>query len=318
MTRVLVTGGSGFIGTNLINKLLENNYDVCNIDIKKPKVLSHELVWKNVDICDFDNLKYEIDSFLPEIIFHLAARTDLNGENLLDYDSNITGVKNLIRSVENLKCLKRIIFTSSMYVCMPGYTPKDSLDFLPHTLYGESKVLTEKIVLSSTIKCTWSIIRPTSIWGPWFGEPYINFFKMVRSGLYFNINNVKCMKTYGYIGNMIYQMLYLMNVDDNCIHKKVFYLGDYEPYDISEWAIEIAKQYNKQIINCHYTVFFFLSKLGDFLKFFGIRFPMTSFRLRNMTTNNIIDITEIQKLIEILPFSRLQGISETIKWMKNL
>ena len=62
--------------------------------------------------------------------------------------------------------LKKIIIASSMLVCELGYSPKNFNDYKPNTLYGESKVLTEKIV--KKFKNSWTIVRPTSIWGPWF------------------------------------------------------------------------------------------------------------------------------------------------------
>ena len=48
--KILVTGGSGFIGTNLIEELSINNYDILNLDIQKPKIHEHTLNWKYCDI----------------------------------------------------------------------------------------------------------------------------------------------------------------------------------------------------------------------------------------------------------------------------
>ena len=50
--RILVTGASGFIGTNLLEDLIGKSYDVCNIDFNKPKIPDRNNIWKNVDITE--------------------------------------------------------------------------------------------------------------------------------------------------------------------------------------------------------------------------------------------------------------------------
>ena len=180
MIKLLITGGSGFIGTNLINHLLKlKEYILLSIDVNQPKIEEHKHLWKLVDICDVTLLKKTIKEFQPDYVIHLAARTDLLGKELLSYNANIGGVINLLDALEEVPNLKRAIFASSMYVCEPGYMPKDSEDYAPHTLYGESKVKTEKIIKSRNPQYIWSIFRPTSIWGPWVGEPYDKFFRIV-------------------------------------------------------------------------------------------------------------------------------------------
>jgi hypothetical protein len=56
---------------------------------------------------------------------------------------------------------------------------------------------------------------------------------------------------------------------------------------------------------------------GDFLKFTGIDFPMTSFRLKNMTTNNVLNLSNTQEIAPDLPISRIEGIRRTLKWLKD-
>ena len=59
--KILITGGSGFIGTNLINQLIkDNNVSVLNIDLVKPSSQKHYSFWKKCDIMNFDNLKDDV------------------------------------------------------------------------------------------------------------------------------------------------------------------------------------------------------------------------------------------------------------------
>jgi len=211
MKRILITGGSGFIGTNLIEHFLsKEGYDMLNIDIAPPKIDTHIPIWRNVDIRNKALLVEVFKDFQPNMIIHLAARTDLRGHTIEDYDTNTTGVQNLIEILKVQQNIDRVLFASSMYVCKPGYKPKNFDDYAPHTIYGESKVQTEIIIKESNLNIPWTIFRPTSIWGPWFGEPYIDFFKIVLSGNYFHMGSKACKKTYGYIGNTVCQIESIM------------------------------------------------------------------------------------------------------------
>lgn len=316
MKKILITGGSGFIGTNLIEFLRKDGAnELLNIDIVPPKIKKHADVWKNIDLRNKSVLSKVIIDFSPDYIVHLGAKTDLNGKSLKDYDANMKGVSNLLDALEEVHNLKRAIFASSMYVCEPGYMPKDFEDYAPHTLYGKSKVETEKRIKNRNPKYTWSIIRPTSIWGPWFGEPYDKFFHIVLKHMYFHMGSRACKKTYGYVDNAIYQIMSILNADEKDVNKKVFYLGDYEPYDITEWANEIAKLAGIKIPYVPYLCFKIMAWFGDFLKRFGVSFPMTSFRLHNMTTDNIHNLEPIKAVAPNLPVSRIDGTKATLDWI---
>jgi nucleoside-diphosphate-sugar epimerase len=315
--KILITGGSGFIGTNLLGKFVKDGYDVVNIDFQKPRNMDFEKYWRNIDITNFNNLKLEVNSFNPDYIVHLAARTDLNGSSLNDYSANTLGVENLMKLAKNLQSLKKILITSSMLVCELGYQPKDEFDFNPSTIYGESKVMTEKNVRENPPSCDWSIIRPTSIWGPWFRAPYKSFFDMIIDKKYFHIGNVGCTKTYGYIENAIYQIEKILFTNTIQNKNKVFYLGDYEETNIELWADKIGLELGFSIKKVPYFLVKFLAFFGDILKIININFPMTSFRLKNMTTNNIIDLSNTKEIAPNLPSSRENSIKQTLSWLKT-
>ena len=319
MEKILISGGSGFIGTNLIEKLLkEGKFELMSIDIAVPKICTHKNIWKQVDLCQTDEVMEVITSFMPDYAIHLAARTDLNGKTLQDYNANMQGVSNLLDALEQVPNLKQAVFASSMYVCEPGYMPKNFEDYAPHTLYGESKVETERRIKERNPSYTWSIIRPTSIWGPWFGEPYNRFFHIVLSHMYFHMGKRACRKTYGYVDNAIYQIMSILDADAEKVNRKVFYIGDYEPYDITEWANEIAKEAGIWIPRIPYGCFKCAGWFGDLLKKIGIAFPMTSFRLHNMTTDNVHNLEPIKAIAPNLPVSRKEGTKRTLDWIDNV
>src|SRR5271154_2141560 len=76
--RVLVTGASGFIGTNLVEACLRNEIRVLNLDPLPPRNDAHHAVWEQVDPLDDIAVSSAVAAFAPTLVFHLGARTDLH------------------------------------------------------------------------------------------------------------------------------------------------------------------------------------------------------------------------------------------------
>ena len=89
--KILITGGSGFIGTNMVEHFVNKGDEVLNIDWNAPQNSDHQKYWENVDILDYAKLETAITKFAPDYVVHLAARTDLYGKTLDDYKSNTVG-----------------------------------------------------------------------------------------------------------------------------------------------------------------------------------------------------------------------------------
>ena len=317
--RVLITGGSGFIGTNLVESLIEQKFTILNLDIRKPKNYYQIDYWKNIDINNFYNLQKAIEEFNPNYIYHLAARTDLNGKSLKEYETNTKGTENIIKAIKSLLHLKLVVFTSSRLVCKIGYKPNNTNDYCATTLYGKSKVISEQIIKQncSAVKYGWTILRPTSIWGPWFGIPYRTFFDVIRKNNYFHPGYKDILKSFGYIKNSVFQLNKLRDVDINLINQKVFYLCDYKPINILEMAICIQKNFKSNKIKyINFSLMKTLAFIGDVLKMFGWKnVPLTTFRLNNLITEMIHEEYTLNKVISDLPFSMENGIKETVKWI---
>lgn len=316
MDKILITGASGFIGTNALAHFAPK-YQVINLDINAPKDSSWGDLWHKVDITDADALRREVLDFDPDYILHLAARTDIEGKTVEDYDANISGVKNILDAAAQLTHLKKIVITSSMLVCKSGYVPKDQFDYCPTINYGHSKVLTEKITWENEPMCDWALIRPTSIWGPWFGVPYRNFFDMVNKRMYFHVGHKSCTKTYGFVDNAVYQIEQILFNDTTDRNNKVFYIGDTPSINIEEWANQIASELGFKVPRVPYWLLKIAGWIGDPLWKAGIHFPMSSFRLKNMTTDNIINLDNTYKIAPCPPVGRIEGIKKTLKWMEN-
>ncbi|MBC8276124.1 MAG: NAD(P)-dependent oxidoreductase [Chloroflexi bacterium] len=316
--KVLVTGGSGFIGTNLIEYYLSKEVEVINLDIAPPKNLEHKSYWKKVDILDSEGLHAEIVNFSPSHIVNLAAHTGTTdrGKTLEQYAANFQGVRNLIEVARELPSLERIIFTSSMLVCRSGYQPRSETDYCPDTLYGQSKMLGETIIRQGgELPFSWAIVRPIGIWGPWFGVPYKDLFKAIQRGLYVHSTGANVYQSLGFVGNTVHQLDKLIQAPSHKIHGKTFYLADYPPINIRAWTDLIQKAFRaRRIHEIPIWTLKVVAAVGDTMKLVGWdNPPLSSSRLKNMLTSFVFDLAPI--ITENLPYTLEEAVQITVNWM---
>src|SRR5690349_19039326 len=140
--RILVTGGSGFIGTNLIAELLLQGHEVQNVDVIAPQERRQTDHWMAADIRDSARLCTILRSYRPTDVVHLAARTDLlERKDVSGYAVNHEGTRSLTAAMKSVPSIERVIFASTMLVTHPGHVPERDDEYSPHTMYGLSKVM---------------------------------------------------------------------------------------------------------------------------------------------------------------------------------
>lgn len=318
---VLVTGSSGFIGTALCRLLLARGWNVVGVDMVRPRRRTDVTSFYQLDLHDSTSVKTAIQNVEPESIVHLAARTDLREErDLGGYSANTTCVRSLCEIIKATPSVSRTIFASSQLVCKVGYSPRDEYDYCPNTIYGLSKVEGERIVRSSLQDYrNWVITRPTTVWGPGMSEHYQSFLELISSGKYFHCSRSPLKKSYAYIDNIAYQYYRLIEVPAEMIHGKLFYLSDYIPLSLRDYANGLAEQFNAPRIR---TLPLWAAKLlargGDMLNTAGLSFPFNSFRLRNILTEYVFDTSRIKSVCGDLPVSQDEGIRRTARWYMDL
>jgi nucleoside-diphosphate-sugar epimerase len=318
MSRIVVTGGSGFIGTNLLEALVRAGHEVTNLDVKappKPELAPH---WQAVDILDADRLTQAMRQARPDAVVHLAARTDLNGATVADYRTNTDGVQNVIDAAAAASA-GRVLFASSRLVCRIGYQPKSPVDFQPTTPYGESKVIGEQLVRAIRGRpFEWTIVRPTSIWGPWFHVPYRNFFDAIRQGRYVHPKGFRVRKSFGYVGNSVHQLEKLLSAPAKAVQDGMFYLADYEPIEVLDWGGKVRQAFGAPPIReVPMPAMRAVAGMGDVVSKLGWRsVPLTSFRLDNLVTEMLHDTSNLRAVCGDLPFDLDGGVNRTVEWMQ--
>ena len=323
--KLLITGASGFLGTNVIEALRSGaygNHEWLNLDIQPPKLPGHLPYWRQVDVRDEAALNRYALGFAPDVLVHLAARTDLSETaQLRGYDTNIAGVENVLAVAAKIPDLRAVVHASSRLVVDVDYQPRSDYDYSPSTLYGVSKVLGEVLVRTQH-ECVvpWVIVRPTSIWGPWFGVPYRDFFLNVTRGRYLHPRGRRPVKQFGYVGNAVHQLLRLSLAEDLTeINQQMFWLADYEPLDVLDWANEIRSQLRLPATREVGTrVLGAAARAGDLMqRTTGRAAPLTTFRLNNLTADMAYDTTGTEKMVGNVPHSVPEGVRLTLEWMQE-
>ena len=148
--RSIVTGGSGFIGSHVVDKLIDNGHEVIVMD-HRVKPHRSDVEFKDVDIIDFSSV---LDATKDcDYIFHLAAMSNVNHvyeKPVYSVELNVMGTVNILEAARQNSC-KRVIFASTVWVysgCNGTYVNESSPFFMPGAghIYSSSKIACEFLI----------------------------------------------------------------------------------------------------------------------------------------------------------------------------
>lgn len=168
--RVLVTGGTGFVGSHLVDRLLEEGYDVTCL-VRDPARLRW-LEGRRVRLVPGDCSRPEtLPAAVKDVSFVVHAAGLTKARRALEYyEANHIGTKNLLDALRlNNPAIRRFVLVSSLSAAGPsrdGTPVKDTDIPMPVSDYGKSKLLAEREALACKDLFPVVILRPSAVYGP--------------------------------------------------------------------------------------------------------------------------------------------------------
>lgn len=175
MERVIVTGGAGFIGSHIVDRLILNGFEVAVLDNMLSGFKSNinqKATFYEIDLYS-DDLDVVIEEFKPSLVYHLAAQSSVSvSESNPNKDANINilGSLNLYKACNN-STVKRIILSSTggaIYGNQKILPCSEQNELNPISPYGVSKLASEKYleVFSELYGYEYTILRYGNVYGP--------------------------------------------------------------------------------------------------------------------------------------------------------
>ncbi len=249
--RVLVTGGSGFVGANLVSTLLDQGCQVRSFDRAPSPLPAHPgLEVMRGDICDRDVADDAVDGI--DTVFHTAALIELMGGASVteeyrqrSFAVNVEGTKNLVHAAQAAG-VSRFVYTASNSVVMGGKPIAGGDETLPYTdrfadLYTETKVIAERFVLSQNgidglLTCS---IRPSGIWGRGDQTMFRKVFQSVLAGhVKVLIGRKSARLDNSYVHNLIHGFILAAQnlAPGGTAPGQAYFINDAEPINMFEFA----------------------------------------------------------------------------------
>jgi 3beta-hydroxy-delta5-steroid dehydrogenase/steroid delta-isomerase len=254
--RVLVTGGSGFVGANLVRTLLDRGHHVRSFDRAPSPLPQHpQLEVLQGDITDAGVCAAAVDGI--DTIIHTAAIIELMGGASVteeyrnrSFSVNVGGTENLVRAGQKAG-VKRFVYTASNSVVMGGQNIANGDETMPYTqrfndLYTETKVAAEKYVLSQNgvdgmLTCS---IRPSGIWGTGDQTMFRKLFESVIKGHTKVLVGPKSVKLdNSYVHNLIHGFILAGEhlVPGGTAPGQAYFINDGEPINMFEFARPVVE-----------------------------------------------------------------------------
>jgi nucleoside-diphosphate-sugar epimerase len=319
--KILITGSAGFIGSALFERLRAAGHDVYGLDWRLPRWREPHPSEHLLDLCDLEGVKKLLATVRPTHVVHLAARIDISADSVVKYNANMDGVVHLAHAMQRAGSVQRALWTSSQLVSRIGRIPQGDTDYDPDSSYGESKVATERIVRGlDGAAPEWSILRPTTVWGPGMSDHYIGLLRYLERRIYFHAGAERVKKTFSFIHNATYQIQRLLEVPVDQMHGKTFYIADYEPIDLRGWCDALSVELIGRPARLMYSpAAAALAGVGDVLnRTVAPGFKFNSFRLHNIRTPYVFDMSSLESVVGPIPHGFDEAVKQTVGWYNDV
>jgi GlcNAc-P-P-Und epimerase len=313
---VLITGGSGFIGTHLINALLEKGVTVVNLDIRKPTLEAHSPYWVEGSIGDETFVHALIAKTRPALIYNLAANASLTAHpDALRVNSD--GLGYIMDAAAELDPMPLVAHASTQLVAGPATGAFDPLALDPYTAYGESKAECERVLRRQPPSRRWIIFRPVNIWGPYHPTFGTGVWRYIAKRYYLHPAGKDVYRSYGYVENVVYQLLRIAELPPAEIDGKTFYVGD-APVISGQWLDGFAVALTgKPMRRLPLPLLQLMALGGEISGKLGGPSPINLGRLHRMTLNFPTPMEPTFAVLGQGPVPFAVGLERTVDWIRH-
>jgi len=176
MKKILVSGGAGFIGSNLVDALIQENYEVAVVDNLATGLkenINPKAKFFEIDISSFPSVDDVFKQFQPEAVFHLAAQASVRKsveDPGKDVKTNVIGTVNLLKACQ-AHGVKKFIFSSTggaLYGDDASRPTTEEASISPISPYGLDKLFGEKYIgyFKSNSDLQTVVLRYANVYGP--------------------------------------------------------------------------------------------------------------------------------------------------------